>query len=81
MNEKCIIFQIDERKFITKLILNVKLQNKVNYYTISKLEDFINLTLIKDDITETMKGDNEVHPIMINLEENDISLKNNSKTK
>jgi len=40
----------------------------------SKLEDTIDLTLIEDNITEVLKGDDESHPIMIESEENSISL-------
>jgi len=73
MNEEQIIFWIDERKFTTKLVSNAKLQNKVHYYTISELEDIINLILTEDDITETMEEDDESHPIIVKLEEKSTS--------
>jgi len=65
---------VDGRKFTTKLIPDIKLQNKVHYYTISKSKDIIDLTLTEDDITETIDGDDESHPIMITSEEESISL-------
>ncbi len=34
----------------------------------SKLKDIIDLTLTEDNITETMEGDNERHPIIVKLE-------------
>ncbi len=74
MNEKRITFRVDGRKFTTKLIPDIKLQNKVHYYTISKSKDIIDLTLTEDDITETIDGDDESHPIMITSEEESISL-------
>ncbi len=39
----------------------------------SESEDIIDLILTKDDITEALKGDDESHPIMIELEEKSIS--------
>ncbi len=39
----------------------------------SKSEDVINLTLIEDDITKALKGDDESHPIMIELEKKNTS--------
>ncbi len=79
MNKEWIIFQVDRRKFTTKLILNTKSQNKVYYYTISKSEDIINLTLTEDNITEVIEGDDKGHPIMIESEKD--SILSNSKTK
>src|SRR6266508_3200476 len=73
MNEKQITFQVDERKFTTKLVSNTKSQNKIHYYIISKSKDIIDLTLTKDDITEVLKGDNESCPIMIKSEESNTS--------
>src|SRR6266498_3292560 len=73
MNEKRITFRVDGRKFTTKLVSDVKPQNKVHYYTISESEDIINLTLTEDDVTEAMEGDNESHPIMIGSEEESTS--------
>ncbi len=35
----------------------------------SKSEDIIDLTLIEDDITEALEGDNKSHPIMIKSKE------------
>src|SRR6266498_6139375 len=72
MNEKQIIFRVDERKFTTKLVSDVKSQNKIHYYTMSESEDIIDLTLMEDDITEVLKGDDESHPIMIESEEESI---------
>src|SRR6266496_2746927 len=69
MNEERITFRVDERKFTTKLIPDTKHQNKVHYYTMSESEDIINLTLMEDDVTEVLKGDDESHPIMIESEE------------
>ncbi len=60
---------MDGRKFTTKLVSDVKLQNKVHYYTMSKSEDIIDLTLTEDDITEALDRDDESHPIMIESEE------------
>ena len=39
----------------------------------SESEDIIDLTLIEDDITEAMDGDDESHPIMIESEEENTS--------
>src|SRR6266498_3708590 len=69
MNEERITFRMDGRKFITKLVPNVKPQNKVHYYTMSESEDVIDLTLIEDDITKALEGDDESYPIMVELEE------------
>ena len=74
MNEKRITFRVDGRKFITKLVPDVKPQNKVHYYTMSELEDIIDLTLTEDDITEALDGDDESHPIMIESEKESTSL-------
>src|SRR6266496_6816284 len=73
MNEKRITFRVDGRKFTTKLVPDIKSQNKVHYYTISELEDIIDLTLTEDNITEAMDGDDESHPIMIESEEESTS--------
>jgi len=73
MNEEQITFRVDGRKFTTKLVPDVKPQNKVYYYTMSESEDIIDLTLTEDDITEALKGDNESHPIMIESEEESTS--------
>ncbi len=74
MNEERITFRVDERKFITKLVLDTKPQNKVYYYTMSESEDIIDLTLTEDNITEVMDEDDESHPIMIESEEESTSL-------
>src|SRR6266498_620000 len=73
MNEERITFRVDGRKFITKLVPDVKPQNKVHYYTMSESEDVIDLTLTEDDITEAMDGDDESRPIMIDSEEKSTS--------
>ena len=39
----------------------------------SESEDIIDLTLIEDDITEALEGDDESHPIMIESEEESTS--------
>jgi len=46
----------------------MKPQNKMYYYIMSELENIINLTLTKDDITEVMKGNNKSHSIIVKLE-------------
>src|SRR6266540_5011221 len=69
MNEERITFRVDGRKFSTKLVPDEKLQNKVHYYTMSESEDVIDLTITDDDTTETIDGDDESRPIMINSEE------------
>ncbi len=74
MNEEQITFRVDGRKFTTKLVPDSKSQNKIHYYTISELEDIIDLTLTEDNITEAMDGDDESHPIMIESEEESTSL-------
>src|SRR6266542_2595330 len=73
MNEERITFRVDGRKFTTKLVSDVKPQNKIHYYTMSESEDVIDLTLTEDDITEAMDGDDESHPIMIESEEESTS--------
>src|SRR6266498_692278 len=73
MNEKRITFRVNERKFITKLVPDTKPQNKVHYYTMSELEDIIDLTLMEDDITEAMDGDDESYPIIVESEEESTS--------
>ena len=73
MNKERITFWINGRKFTIKLVSDVKLQNKVHYYTMSELEDIIDLTLTEDNITEVMKGDDKSHPIRIESEEDSIS--------
>src|SRR6266542_3216162 len=72
MNEERITFRVDGRKFITKLVSDIKPQNKVHYYTMSESEDIIDFTLTEDD-TEALKGDNKSYPIMIDLEEESTS--------
>jgi len=73
MNEERITFRVDGRKFTIKLVSDNKPQNKVNYYTMSESEDVIDLILTENDITEAMQGDDESHPIMIELKEESIS--------
>src|SRR6266540_2548500 len=73
MNEEQITFRVDRRKFITKLVPDVKPQNKVHYYTMSESEDIIDITLTEDDITKAMDGDDKSHPIMIESEEESTS--------
>src|SRR6266540_2504670 len=73
MNEERITFRVNERKFITKLVPDVKSQNKVHYYTMSDSEDIIDLTLMEDDVTEALDGDDESHPIMIESEKESTS--------
>ena len=73
MNEERITFRVDGRKFTTKLVPDVKPQNKVHYYTMSKSDDIINLTLTEDDITEAMNRDDKSHFIMIESEEESTS--------
>src|SRR6266540_6450049 len=68
MNKERITFRVDGKKFTTKLVLDTKSQNKIHYYTMSGTEDIIDLTLIEDDITEAMDGDDKSHPIMIESE-------------
>src|SRR6266540_2961507 len=76
MNEEWIIFRVDGRKFTTKLVPDTKPQNKVHYYTMNESEDIIDLTLAEND-TEALEGDDESHPIMIELEEESISSDEN----
>src|SRR6266498_2002040 len=45
MNKKRIIFRVNGREFIIKLVPDTKPQNKVYYYTISESEDIIDFTL------------------------------------
>src|SRR6266498_3383712 len=73
MNEERITFRVDGRKFTTKIVSDNKPQNKVHYYTMSKSEDVIDLTISEDDITEIMYGDDESCPIMIDSEEESTS--------
>ncbi len=73
MNEKCITFYVDGRKFITKLVSDVKPLNKVYYYTISELEDIIDLTLIENDITEAIEDNDEGNSILIESENSNKS--------
>src|SRR6266542_5354667 len=73
MNEEQITFRVDRRKFTTKLVPDVKSQNKVHYYTMSESEDIIDLTLTEDDVTEAMDRDDESWPIMIESEEESTS--------
>ncbi len=77
MNKERITFRVDGRKFTTKLVSDVKPQNKIHYYTMNELENIIDLTLMKDDITEAMNGDDESHPIMIESEEKSTSSDEN----
>ncbi len=72
MNEERITFRVDGRKFTTKLIPDTKPQNKVHYYTMSELEDIIDLILTKDD-TKAAEGNDEGHPIMIGSEKESTS--------
>ncbi len=78
MNEERITFRVDRRKFTIKLVSDTKPQNKVYYYTMSESEDIIDLTLIEDDITEVMEGDDESHLIMIELAEKSTSSDENT---
>src|SRR6266542_4906965 len=78
MNEERITFRVDGRKFTTKLVPDSKPQNKVHYYTMSESEDIIDLTLIEDDTTEAMDGDDESRPIMIESEEESTSSDENT---
>jgi len=78
MNEERITFRVDGRKFTTKLVPDVKPQNKVHYYTMSKSDDIINLTLTEDDITEAMNRDDKSHFIMIESEEESTSSDENA---
>ncbi len=79
MNEKRITFQVDKRKFTIKLVLDTKPQNKVHYYTMSKSEDIIDLTLTEDDIMEAMKENDEGHSIIVESEEeSDILMDENT---
>ncbi len=73
MNEEHITFQVDGKKFTTKLVSDIKPQNKVHYYTINESKDIINLILAEDNITEVIEDDDESHPIIIESEENSIS--------
>ena len=73
MNEEQITFRVDRRKFTTKLVSDTKSQNKIHYYTMSKSKDIIDLTIIEDDVTEALEGDDESHPIMIESEEESTS--------
>ncbi len=73
MNEKWITFRVDGRKFTIKLVPDTKLQNKVHYFTMSKSEEVIDLTLTENDITEVIDGDDESCPIMIESEEESTS--------
>src|SRR6266540_5754879 len=73
MNEEQITFRVDGRKFTTKLVPDVKPQNKVHYYTMSKSEEIIDLTITDDDETEAMDGDDESRPIMIDSGEESTS--------
>ena len=73
MNEERITFRVNRRKFTTRLVPDVKSQNKVHYYTMSELKDIIDLMLMEDDVIEALDGDDESHPIMIESEEESIS--------
>ncbi len=78
MNEERITFRVDRRKFTIKLVPDAKPQNKIHYYTISESEDIIDLTITEDDVTKTLKDDDKSHPIMIESEEESISLDENT---
>src|SRR6266545_484988 len=78
MNEERITFRVDGRKFTTKLVPDVKPQNKVHYYTMNESEEVIDLTLTEDDVIEAMDGDDESRPIMIESEEENISSDENT---
>src|SRR6266540_1633354 len=80
MNEERITFRVDGRKFMTKLVPDIKPQNKVHYYTMSESEDIIDLTLIEDDTTEAMDGDDESHPITIESEEEESTSSDEDTT-
>jgi len=69
INEERITFRVDRRKFTIKLVPDTKSQNKIHYYTLSKLKDVINLTLTEDETAEILEGDDESHSIMIESEE------------
>ncbi len=73
MNEEWITFRVDGRKFTTKLVPDIKPQNKVHYYIMSESEDIIDFTITEDDITKTLKGNDESNPIMIKEEEESTS--------
>jgi len=73
INEERITFRVDGRKFTTKLVPDIKSQNKVHYYTMSELEDVINLTITEDDTIEALEGDDESHLIMIESEKESTS--------
>ena len=81
MNKKWITFQIDVRKFTTKLVSNIKPQNKIHYYMINKSENIIDLTLREDNIIKAIEGDDKRYSIMIDLKEDNIFLENDSKIK
>ncbi len=78
MNEERITFRVDGRKFTTKLVPDTKPQNKVHYYTMSESEDVIDLTFTEDDTIETIDGDDESCPIMIESEEESTSSDENT---
>jgi len=78
MNEERITFRVDGRKFTTKLVSDIKPQNKIHYYTMGESEDIIDLTITEDDLTKALKGNNESHPIMIESEEESTSLDENT---
>src|SRR6266498_1820116 len=73
MNKKRIIFRVNGREFIIKLVPDTKPQNKVYYYTISESEDIIDFTLTEDNIIKTLKGDDESHLIMVESEDESTS--------
>src|SRR6266498_966516 len=80
MNEERITFRVDGRKFTIKLVLDVKPQNKVYYYTMSESEEIIDLTLTEDDVMEAMDGDDESRPIMIESEEEESTSSDEDTT-
>ena len=69
MNQKCITFWIDRRKFTTKLVSDIKSQNKVHYYTMNESENIIDFTLTEDNIAKALEGNDESYLIMVESEE------------
>ncbi len=72
MNEKWITFHIDERKFITKLVPNTKFNNNIHYYTINESKNIIDFTLIEDDTTKAIEGNDKGYLIIVKSEKNEI---------
>src|SRR6266498_5572659 len=73
MNEERITFRVDGRKFTTKLVSDVKPQNKIHYYMMNESKDIIDLTLTENDIIKALKGDDKSYPIMVESEEESTS--------